>query len=80
MLANSSLLEGEPRPGAVAVLRRARRRGTIPCLRVPRLHRIRPGPAGFVSKSNSYKAWIGSEEAKQTKEASEASVYAARAW
>ncbi len=27
--------------------------------------------AGFVSKSNSYKAWIGSEEAKQTRLKSE---------
>jgi len=26
--------------------------------------------AGFVSRSDSYKAWIGSEEAKQTSEAS----------
>ena len=34
---------------------------------------IVPDPAwraGFVSKSNSYKAWIDSGEAKQTKEAS----------
>ena len=74
VLANSSLLEGEPRTGTVAVLRGQEGSPGIQgsnsmfegSLMVP----DSAWTAGFVSKSNSYKAWIGSEEAKQTKEAS----------
>ena len=64
MLTNFALLEGE--------LEEEGSRGPgvkFPYLRPPRL----PDPActaGFASTSCSYKAWIGSEEAKQTTEAS----------
>ena len=44
--------------------------GTIPMFEGALMEPDSVWTAGFVSKSNSYKAWIGSEEAKQTKEAS----------
>ncbi len=60
---NRAFLEGEPEedPGA---------RGPISKVR-GKAAQSPAWTAGFVSKSNSYKAWIGSEEAKQTRLKSE---------
>ncbi len=60
-------------PGTVPVLRAQEGSGgagTMPCLRSP-CAEFGLDSRAFVSKSNSYKAWIGSEEAKQTRLKSE---------